>query len=338
MLKPCTPGLDPEGRWNRLSIVQRHKCRGIKVWYLRENCGGHISYRSLGTTSKSVAQQCLQRLLVLRFAMPWETGEHLDTKKLVDLFVARPSLKGDSAAQYRRILEAFADWCEKRNIQDVLRLGEEEAQEYYLQLSGKSARQHCRVCGIFLNWVYRRYKVNRTQPFKLIEYRKEVRTLRDSWSPEQVRKIVEAAPDRDMRMLWALMAYAGLRVHEATTLKDGDIRDGCIHVVGKGDKYAVLPIGNRLRQELSLHGPLGDGLNVNKQRSIRELGKVCKRLHIEGWASNHKFRHSFASNLAARGCPVGIAMRLMRHSSSAMTLDVYTHVLQDDLVKWVDDS
>lgn len=335
MTRLCTPWKTPEDPWLRLSIVQRHKSRGIKTWYLRENDNGRISYHSLGTTQKSVAQQCLQRLQVLRFAFPWEKGISTDMESLVESFVARPSLKKESAEQYRRILVHFVDWSKGRNISDILKIGTNEAQDYYLELSGKSARQRCRVCGIFLNWVYKRNKIDRVQPFKLIEYRKTAKTVRDSWSEEDMRRIVEAAPDRGMRMLWALMAYAGLRVNEATTLTDADIHGETIFVVGKGGKFAILPISNRLMAELVRHGPLGNGLNISKQRSIRALCRVCKKLNIEGWASNHKFRHSFATGLAARGCPVAIAMRLMRHSSCAMTLDVYTHVLQEDLVKWV---
>lgn len=332
----CTPWNNTKTSWNRLSIVQRHKSRGIKTWYLRENAEGCIRYRSLGTTHKTVAEQCLQRLLVQRFVLPWEKTVPQDMDSLIDKFVARPTLKSNSADQYRRILTHFSNWCKDFGVSDILQIGTKEAQEYYLGLSEKSARQRCHVCGIFLSWVYKCNEINKTQPFKLIEYRKTVRLVRDSWSPEEVQKIVESAPNRNIRMLWALMAYAGLRISEANNLTDNDIRGNTLIVIGKGDKYATLPIGNKLAAELSLHGPLNEGLHISKQKSIRELCKVCKSLHIEGWASNHKFRHSFASNLAIRGCPVGIAMRLMRHSSSAMTLDVYTHVLQNDMIKWVD--
>ena len=336
MNKPCTPGQSPVESWNHLSIIQRHKSRGIKVWYLRENSHGQIHYRSLGTTNKSVAQQCLQRLLVLRFALPWENPIPKDMGSLAQEFVSRPSLKKDSAEQYNRILEHFITWCQNKGIYNVFKIEVEDAQKYYLELHKKSARQRCRVCGIFLNWVYKQNRIDRVHPFKLIEYRKTVRTVRDSWNPEEVRRIVESAPDKELRMLWALMAYAGLRISEASNLTDDNIRGKSILVVGKGDKLAVLPIGKRLSEELALYGPLGSGLLISKQRSIRELKKVCQKLHIEGWVANHKFRHSFASNLAAHNCPVGITMRLMRHSSSTMTLDIYTHILQADLLKWVD--
>jgi len=33
---------------------------------------------------------------------------------------------------------------------------------------------------------------------------------------------------------------------------------------------------------------------------------------------------------------VAVAMRLLRHSSSAMTLDVYTHIVPADMREWAE--
>ena len=322
--------------WKRLSVVQRHKSRGIKTWYLRENSGGVISYRSLGTTCKRVAEECLQRLLVLRFAMPGEVLEGVPMEGAVREFLERPGLKMGSVEQYRRILEHFSGWCKGQRVHDLLSVDERLARKYYASLRGKSARHKCRVCGCFLSWVYRENRVERAQPFKFVDFRRVAKVERDAWSVDEVERIVEAAPSAEMRMLWALMAYAGLRVHEAAGLRQADILGDRFQVVGKGDKFAVLPINGRLRRELERFGSLGDGLKIDKQKSIREIKKVCARLKIEGWASNHKFRHSFATNLAASGCPVAVAMRLLRHSSSAMTLDVYTHIVPADMREWAE--
>ena len=99
-----------------------------------------------------------------------------------------------------------------------------------------------------------------------------------------------------------------------------DILGDRFQVVGKGDKFAVLPINGRLRRELERFGSLGDGLKIDKQKSIREIKKVCTKLKIA----------------AASGCPVAVAMRLLRHSSSAMTLDVYTHIVPADMREWAE--
>lgn len=322
--------------WKHLSVVQRHKSRGIKTWYLRENSRGVISYRSLGTTCKKVAKECLQRLLVLRFALPGEASEKIPVKDSMNRFLDRPSLKGNSVEQYARILKHFVGWCELRGIMDIQKIDDKAARDYYASLEGKSAVHRCRVCGCFMNWIFRENSVARLQPFKFVEFKREPKTVRDSWSIKDVDRIVAAAPSREMRMLWALMAYAGLRIHEAANLRDGDIHGDQFQVIGKGDKFAVLPLNARLFAELKRFGPLGDGLKISKQKSIRELQKVCDRLGIDGWVANHKFRHSFASNLAASGCPVAVAMRLLRHSSSAMTLDVYTHIVPTDMREWAE--
>lgn len=322
--------------WKRLSIVRRHKSRGIMTWYLRENSSGRVKYKSLGTTNRKVAEECLHRLLVLRFALPGERVTSIPLNNAVEDFLARPNLCAGSIGQYSRIVGHFVKWCRSRGVMNALDIDDRLAKQYYAELEGKAAVHRCKVCGCFLKWVFRENRVDRAEPFKFVEYRKCAKAVRDSWSVEDVDKIVSAAPSREMRMLWAFMAYAGLRIHEAAKVVDGDIYGTRLRVMGKGRKMAILPISDKLSLELMRFGSLGAGLGINKQKSIRELSKVCEKLGIFGWVSNHKFRHSFATNLATSGCPVAVAMRLLRHSSSAMTLDVYSHVVPEDMRIWVD--
>lgn len=320
--------------WKKLSIVQRHKARGIKTWYLRENFNGKISYKSLGTKNKKTAEACLQRLLVLRFAMPGEYTHTIDVEEAAKCFLSRPGLNANSAEQYARIIGDFCKWCQKHHITNILSFNVKDAKEFYASLSGKSAKQKCSVCGVFLNWCYRESNTNKLQPFKLIEYRKTEKKLRDSWNLKEIEQIIKNAPSKEMRILWALMAFAGLRINEAINLTQKNIEKDSIRIIGKGHKPACLPINKKLAKELKLFGSLENGLKISKQKSIRALVKTCNKLGIPGWASNHKFRHSYATNLASIGCPVAVAMRLLRHSSSNMTLDVYTHILSEDLKKW----
>ncbi|MEE0876299.1 MAG: site-specific integrase [Fibrobacteraceae bacterium] len=322
--------------WNRLSIVQRHKSRGIKTWYLRENSDGKISYRSLGTKNKRTAEACLQRLLVLRFRIPGECLKTAELKEMIDKFLSRPSLKKNSIDQYLRILNDFYRWCVNHKVEDALKFNVEHAKDFYNSLSGKSAKHKCQVCGVFLNWVYRECKIEKNHPFKFIEYKPTEKRIRDAWSKREIQLIIENAPTKEMRVLWALMAYAGLRIQEALSLKQENVLNNTISLIGKGNKYATLPISHKLAEELKRFGSLEQGIHITKEASIRTLIKVCKKIGLKGWASNHKFRHSYATNLALSGCPVAIAMRLLRHSSSSMTLDVYTHILSDELKKWND--
>lgn len=53
-------------------------------------------------------------------------------------------------------------------------------------------------------------------------------------------------------------------------------------------------------------------------------------------ANNHKFRHSFASNLLRAKVTVPSTARLIRHSNATTTLSTYSHLLQEDLKEAVD--
>ena len=62
-----------------------------------------------------------------------------------------------------------------------------------------------------------------------------------------------------------------------------------------------------------------------------ELKRSCKKAGIDGHNHLHKFRHSFASNLLRNGGNIIAVSKLMRHATPSMTLNVYSHVLPDDL-------
>lgn len=57
---------------------------------------------------------------------------------------------------------------------------------------------------------------------------------------------------------------------------------------------------------------------------------------INGEASHHKLRHSFASELLRKGVNPKTVQELMRHSSIDTLFDHYAHVLRSDLAEAVE--
>ena len=150
--------------------------------------------------------------------------------------------------------------------------------------------------------------------------------------------ILAAAPTPEYRKFWALMAFAGLRYFEARDLKWKDIDDGKITLVGKGGKLATVPVSERLLAELGAPGDaeatiIAQGTFANNTTSIRALKAAVAKvgLNPEG-ANNHKFRHSFASNALRAGIGIDVVRRLLRHSNIATTMNIYAHLLDEDLV------
>ena len=112
---------------------------------------------------------------------------------------------------------------------------------------------------------------------------------------------------------------------------------GKITLVGKGGKLATVPVSNRLQNEMGTPGNpdatiVAAGTFANNTSSIRALrAAVIKAgLNPDG-ANNHKFRHSFISNLIRSGINVRAVQQLARHESVDITLNTYSHLLQNDL-------
>ena len=183
-------------------------------------------------------------------------------------------------------------------------------------------------------------------PFSEIRMPRTRSKEKSFWKPEQIKAILEATHKPDMRFLFSLMAYAGLRFFEAQKVSWSDFSGEFLKVWGKGEKFAKLPISNKLKNEIQKY------LNGKEQPSEGEIftdrltntlanravknSCILAGIKFEGVANCPRFRHSFASNLIGAGASVESVQRLMRHSTAAITLSVYSHILKEDLNKDVE--
>jgi|SRR5690625_1453325 len=152
---------------------------------------------------------------------------------------------------------------------------------------------------------------------------------------------------RDWALIETLYATGG-RIGEVTgaDLSDLDQASGLIHLIGKGDKERVVPLGrpaltalnkwlnegrSRLATEKSppalFLGTRGGRLN---ERAARD---VVRRLTSGGEApgvSPHGLRHSMATHLLEGGADLRSVQEILGHASLATT-QRYTHVMGDRL-------
>ncbi len=153
---------------------------------------------------------------------------------------------------------------------------------------------------------------------------------------------------------WALLEVlygAGIRVSECVGLNLGDLQADLLHVVGKGNKERVVPIGKpaqraltqwlKVRQnwllEMKNEALLTEKavfLGVKGKRiDVRTVRKVLTRYCVEVGVpviSPHDLRHSAATHLLTGGSDLRSVQEILGHSSLGTT-QRYTHITPDRL-------
>lgn len=143
----------------------------------------------------------------------------------------------------------------------------------------------------------------------------------------------------------------GLRVSECCGLKYNEVNlnDKIVRVLGKGDKYRIIPIPNGSIDIFKKYLSVRDiwlKINNNDIKQyffINHLSKPLNVMYVErlvnklrneaGIKKNitpHKIRHSYATHLLNGGADLRVVQELLGHSDISTT-EIYTHVEENRL-------
>lgn len=161
-------------------------------------------------------------------------------------------------------------------------------------------------------------------------------------SVEEVRAILNAAPNERDRAILEVLYGCGLRVSEVCTLKISEVylKDMFVKVMGKGSKERLVPMApstasaimNYLSVRPESDAGCEDVLFLN--RFGRALSRVAVFKMVKSVAlvagvdknlSPHTFRHSFATHLIENGADLRVVQEMLGHES-ILTTEIYTHV------------
>jgi integrase len=142
------------------------------------------------------------------------------------------------------------------------------------------------------------------------------------YSTEQLRAIHAAIRDEREQLIFFLLAFAGLRLCEATrvTWTNIDVPNTQLRLIGKGGKRRVVPLHPALEPPLAQHhGKVVDGPVVatvtGGHLADRTWGTIVSRLvgradvHVP--QPSHAFRRTVASELYANGIRTHVIDRLL---------------------------
>ena len=165
-------------------------------------------------------------------------------------------------------------------------------------------------------------------------------------SPEEVARLLDAAPGLKYKVALSVAYGAGLRVSEVVALKVSDI-DSQRMVIrieqGKGhkDRYVMLSphLLELLRDWYQVARPQGwlfPGMNPVNPMSTRQLRRACdaaaQMAEIGKRVSPHTLRHSFATHLLEQNTDIRVIQVLLGHAKLDTTA-LYTRVATNTIAR-----
>ncbi|MEM7292790.1 MAG: site-specific tyrosine recombinase XerD [Pseudomonadota bacterium] len=263
-------------------------------------------------------------------------------------------LSENTLSAYRSDLSRIEHWLQEHDGVSLLECESESLRRYlaFRFEEGSSSRSVSRALSALRGFYefHVRENVLSHDPTALIESPTTSRPLPKSLSEEDVTRLINA-PDistelglRDRAMLELIYA-AGLRVSElvALTVEKLNLNQGLVHVIGKGDKERLVPIGenaihwvqryiNSARETL-LKGRHGTdsvfltrrGAAMTRQSFWYRVKAHARNAGIDTSLSPHTLRHAFATHLINHDADLRVVQLLLGHSSLSTT-QIYTHV------------
>jgi integrase/recombinase XerC len=268
-----------------------------------------------------------------------------------------------TVAAYTRDLQALVSYCDRMGLEswttlDSGHLRAFAARQHAGGLGPRSIQRRLSAVRSFYEFLQREAHALRnaqepgevarirSNPGQDVQAPKAPRRLPQTLDADQMARLLdipagEPFATRD-RAIMELLYSSGLRLAEVVGLDLGglDLRDRTVHVLGKGSKARLVPVGRvavrALEQWLTERGALArpgeQALFLG--RSGRRLGRRAVELRVAYWARRqgltasvypHLFRHSFASHLLESGAELRGVQELLGHADIATT-QIYTHL------------
>jgi integrase/recombinase XerC len=139
-------------------------------------------------------------------------------------------------------------------------------------------------------------------------------------------------------LIFELFYQTGIRLSELIGLKDSDVSDQHIKVLGKRSKERLIPISNQLSQTIQLFRTMKKKMNIDSLKLFtrengldlypsmvyRKINSILGTLTTSDKKSPHVLRHTFATHLLNRGTGLETLKDLLGHANLSAT-QVYTH-------------
>ena len=261
----------------------------------------------------------------------------MGTGTQVDRFLEHGGLSAATRRAYAADLRSFTGWLEARNL-ELEDVDARVLSDYVGELG--RGRQRLSAASISRRLAAIRSCLRFTLgpaavPEAALSPRRS-RRLPDAPKAGEIEALIELIDGGSPlalrnRALLELLYSAGLRSAEAVGLDLGDVdfdRE-TVHVLGKGGKHRVVPLGEEAAYQLARY--LRDGRPALAHGAVDAVFLSVRGRRLDTSTVRrllrhpHRLRHAFATHLLEGGADLRVIQELLGHSSLSTT-QVYSHV------------
>lgn len=266
----------------------------------------------------------------------------MDTRSAIERFLAGPTLSDATRRSYRADLGEFASWLGARRLslaQVDARVLASYAAELGADRPGRNPRKLAPTTVArklaSVRSLLRATRGRGRVPDVPLGGRRR-RRLPHAPTPQETDELLVALEGADPlavrnRALFELVYSAGLRSQEVVdlALADVDFEQEAVHVLGKGGKERVVPLGEDaarwVRRYLEEARPKL-AASAENALFLSARGRPLDTSTLRRLVPNpHRLRHAFATHLLEGGADLRTIQELLGHSSLSTT-QVYSHV------------
>lgn len=256
-----------------------------------------------------------------------------------------------TVTNYQRDLKQLVAFCECYGLVDWQTMKSNHIRQMISQLhrqglASRSIQRFLSAVRSFFRYLIREGLAD-NNPAQAVQAPKGEKRLPSTLDVDQMSGLLDGTSQDTMigcrdRAMMELFYSSGLRLVELANLdlRDVDFGAQLVHVLGKGNKQRIVPVGRQaikaLQNWLSVRDELGffeqAALFLTKQggrlgvRSIQKrLSYWGKRQGISDKVHPHRLRHAFASHMLEASGDLRAVQELLGHADISTT-QIYTHV------------
>ena len=244
---------------------------------------------------------------------------------------------------YKRSLELFIEYFnEDKLVKNITKTDYQKLLNWYGKGRTKSSLEKLHVCiSQVLKEAYHEGILKSDPTFKAkLNYTKAAKKEEEKYLKlNDYLRLIDYFKSRQEKsyLLLFVLAITGGRFSEVNRMTYDDLNIDSIHLPGTKTESADRTVGvnvkdiEHIRQTLNKHPRRLDNklFDISHRASLKSFQYALKTLGIDNQFTPYSLRHTHCSYLLSQDIPIEYISKRLGHSNIRMTLEVYSHLLDE---------